>query len=309
MPQQRTLSRAAFTRLSVGLAATGLVAGCAEETATNATGSAGNGGGDGKTVSMAFIPSYTDGLSLAYLWKAVLEGEGNTVEFTELTEAAPLFAALAGGDVDVYPSAWPVITHAAYMAEYGDDLEDLGAFFEGGTNTFSVPEYTDVNSIDELIGQADRFGGRIVGIEAGAGLTGVVQNDVIPAYGLDAEYELVNSSTVAMLAELQSAIDAQQDILVTLWRPYWAHAQFPVKDLADPKGAFGPTETMNTMARKGFSEDMPEIAAMMEKLHLTDEQYSDLEDTLVNQYGEGRYDEGAQAWLDANPDFLATLTA
>jgi len=310
VPQQKTLSRAGFGRLAAGLAAAGLtLSACAEETATNSTGSEPSGGGEAGTVRLGFLPSWTDGLSTAYLWKNVLEKEGYTVEFEELSEAAPLYAAIAQGDVDVYPSGWPQVTHADYMAEYGDQIEDLGAWYDGAVLTLAVPQYTDVDSIDQLAGQADRFGGRIVGIEPGAGLTRVTGEQAMPAYGLDSEYELVTSSTTAMLAELQSSIDAQQDIVVTLWRPFWANTAFPVKDLADPEGAMGQAETLNSLARTGFSDDMPEVAAMMSKLRLTDEQYGTLEDTVVNEYGEGRYDDGVQAWLDANPDFTATLTS
>jgi glycine betaine/proline transport system substrate-binding protein len=305
----KTLTRAGFGKLAAGLAAAGLtLSACAGETATNTTGSQ-SGGGDAGTVTLGFLPGWTDGLSTAYLWKNVLEGEGYTVEFEELADAAPLYTAVAQGDVDVFPSGWPQVTHADYMDQYGDQIEDLGAWYEGAVLTLAVPEYTDAESIDQLAGQADRFGGRIVGIEPGAGLTRVTGEEAMPQYGLDTDYELVTSSTAAMLAELQTAVDGQQDIVVTLWRPFWANTAFPVKDLADPKGAMGQPETLNSLARTGFTEDMPEVAAMMEKFSLTDEQYGSLEDTVVNQYGEGRYDEGVQAWLDANPDFLATLTA
>lgn len=310
MPHNKTLTRAGFGRLAAGLAAAGLaLSACADETATNATGAQAGSGGDAGTVTLGFLPGWTDGLSTAYLWKNVLEGEGYTVEFEELADAAPLYTAVAQGDVDVFPSGWPQVTHADYMDQYGDRIEDLGAWYEGAVLTLAVPEYTDVESIDQLAGQGARFGGRIVGIEPGAGLTRVTGEQALPAYGLDGEYDLVTSSTAAMLAELQTAVDAQQDIVVTLWRPFWANTAFPVKDLADPQGAMGQPETLNSLARTGFAEDMPEVAEMMGRFSLTDEQYGSLEDTVVNEYGEGRYDEGVQAWLDANPDVLETLTS
>ncbi|MEZ0493861.1 glycine betaine ABC transporter substrate-binding protein [Kineococcus sp. TBRC 1896] len=317
---QKTVSRATFGRLSVGLAAAGVVAACSGESATNSAGSSqASTSDDVRTVNLGFLPGWTDGLSTAYLWKNLLEGEGYAVEFTELSDAAPLYTALAQGDVDVYPSGWPQVTHQDYMNQYGDQIEDLGAWYEGAVLTLVVPEYTDVDSIDQLAGQGARFGGRIVGIEPGAGLTRITREQAMPetyedadgdeqqGYGLEGEYELVTSSTAAMLAELQSATDAQQDIVVTLWRPFWANTSFPVKDLADPRGAMGQAETLNSLARQGFAEDMPDVADMMSNFTLTDEQYGTLEDTVVNEYGEGRYDEGVQAWLDQNPDFRESL--
>ncbi|MCI2237099.1 glycine betaine ABC transporter substrate-binding protein [Paenibacillus sp. TRM 82003] len=294
-------SRVAAGLIALGLTATACGGDEADTAATTGTDAAGGG-----TVTLGFLPGWTDGLSTAYLWENVLESEGYTVEMTELSDAAPLYAGLAGGDVDVYPSGWPQVTHASYMEEYGEDIEDLGAWYEGAVLTMAVPEYTDITSIEELPANVDRFGGRIVGIEPGAGLTEQVQEVAIPEYGLE-DYQLQTSSTAAMLAELQSATEAQEDIVVTLWRPFWANSSFPVKDLEDPKGAMGEPETLNSLARAGFSEEMPEVAEMMSNFSLTDEQYGSLEDTVVNEYGEGRYAEGVQAWLDENPDFVESL--
>ena len=274
----------------------------------NDAGSGGSGGdGEKGTITLGFIPSWTDGLSTAHLLKNQLEADGYTVEFQTLSEAAPLYAGLSQGDVDIYPSAWPEVTHASYMQEYGDDIEDLGAYYDNAKLTIAVPTYLeDVNSIEDLKGDS-RFGGKIIGIEPGAGLTKATQEKVMPEYGLTGEYELVTSSTTAMLAELQKATDAQQPIVVTLWRPFWANSKFPVKDLEDPKGALGQKEGLHFLATKGFKEENPEVAAWLGEIKLTDEQYGSLEDMVVNEYGEGKEDEAVAAWLKANPDVIPTL--
>src|SRR5690625_3141375 len=177
----------------------------------------------------------TDGLSTAYLLDNRLTAMGYDVEHEEISEAGVLYAGLAQGDVDMYPSAWPEVTHASYMEEYGDSIEDLIGYYEGAVLNLSVPEYVDIDSIEDLVGQADRFGNRIVGIEPGAGLTEATQDSVIPGYGLD-DYELITSSTPAMITELQNAIDSEEDIVVTLWTPFWAMSEFSMKALEDPEG-------------------------------------------------------------------------
>jgi glycine betaine/proline transport system substrate-binding protein len=292
-------------RLAAGLAAVALTAtacgGDDEGSDTTATGTGGDAG-NCESVNLGFLPSWTDGLSTAYLWQNVLEDRGVDVEFTEISEAAPLYAGLAGGDVDVYPSGWSEVTHADYMEEFGDDIEDLGAWYDGAVLTLAVPEYVDIDSIADLTGNADRFGGRIVGIEPGAGLTRITKEEVIPAYELGDSYELVESSTTAMLAELSSAVDAEEDIVVTLWRPFWANSEFPMKDLEDPEGALGETEGLHTLARTGFSDDCAEVAELMGDFTLTDEQYGSLENMVVNEYGEGQYEEAVEAWFEENPD-------
>ncbi|GAA1104253.1 glycine betaine ABC transporter substrate-binding protein [Nesterenkonia jeotgali] len=269
---------------------------------------AGNGDGaeSSGTVTLGIIPSWTDGLSMAYLWQGILEDEGYEVEIEEINDAAPLYTGVAQGDLDVYPSAWPEVTHAEYMEEYGDDLEDLGAYYEGAVLTLAVPEYTEIDSIAELPENAEDFNGQVIGIEPGSGHMGVTANDVFPAYELDADFELVESSTAAMLTELGSAIDAEEDIVVTLWRPFYAYGDFDLKDLEDPEGALGEPETLNFIANSEFSEEFPEVAEWMGNFTLSDEEYAELEDMMVNEYADNE-EEGAAAWMEDNAELIDSL--
>lgn len=268
-----------------------------------------SGGGDGgdKTITLGYIPSWTDGLSTAYLLDAKLQEAGYTVEHKEISDAGVLYTALADGDVDIYPSAWPEVTHASYMKQYEGDIEDLDTYYDNAKLTFAVPEYTDIDSIDELADNTDKFNGEIIGIEPGAGLTDITKNSVIPEYGLDqAGYTLKESSTQAMLTELKKATDKKEDILVTLWRPFWANSAFPVKDLEDPKGALGEAEGLHFLGTEGFSEENPEVADWISKIKLDDEQYGALEDQVVNQNPDDPA-AGVEAWLKEYPDVVPSL--
>lgn len=293
------------TTIVGALALTVTLAACGED-GSETDEAAGAEDGEGSTITLGFLPSWTDGLSTAYLLKDQLEEQGYTVELQELSEAAPLYAGLAGGDIDIYPSAWPEVTHASYMEEYGDDIEDLGTYYDEAKLTFAVPEYTDIDSIEDLSGNAEMFDGRIVGIEPGAGLTAVTKEDVIPTYGLGEDYELVESSTTAMLAELQSATDAEEDIVVTLWRPFWANEAFPVKDLEDPEGALGDAEGLHFLATAGFAEEFPEAAELIGDIKLDDEQYGALEDQVVNENPDDPA-AGVEAWMEEYPDVLPSM--
>lgn len=264
-------------------------------------------GEEDNTITMGFLPAWTDGLSTAYLLENQLEQMGYEVEMETLTEAALLYAGLANGDVDMYPSAWPEVTHADYMDEYGDQIEDLGGYYDGAVLTIAVPEYVDIDSLEELADNADRFDGQIIGIEPGAGLTRVTGEDMIPAYGLENSYELITSSTAAMLAELQSAVDSEEDIVVTLWRPFWANSEFPIKDLEDPLGAMGDPETLHFLGSEGFAEEFPEAAEFIGQIQLSDEEYGALEDLVVNEYGEGNEAEAVEAWLEEYSDAMPEL--
>src|SRR5690625_18470 len=304
--RRSTLSRRSALLGGAGLMGLGLAA-CGSDDGGNGGGDGGNGGGGGGgTITLGYIPSWTDGLSTAYLLDNRLTAMGYDVEHEEISEAGVLYAGLAQGDVDMYPSAWPEVTHASYMEEYGDSIEDLIGYYEGAVLNLSVPEYVDIDSIEDLVGQADRFGNRIVGIEPGAGLTEATQDSVIPGYGLD-DYELITSSTPAMITELQNAIDSEEDIVVTLWTPFWAMSEFSMKALEGPEGHFGEAEALHHLGRDGFIEDFQDVAVWNAVAAQTAEEDGSLEDLVVNQYDEGEEAEAVEAWLEENPDVLPPL--
>ncbi len=287
-------------RLGVTMTAVAMVtAGCG-----GGGGAGGSGSGEGgKTITMGVIPGWTDETATTYLLKDVLEDNGYTVDVKELSDNAPMYTALSKGDIDVLSSSWLELTHKSYMEEYGEDLEDLGAYYEGATSFLAVPEYMDITSIEELPEHADELGGRVVGIEPGAGLTKMTQESVFPEYGLDQDFKLVLSSTAAMLTELKKATEAEKPIVVTLWKPFWANLKFPIKALEDPKGAYGEPENLHVLARKGFSTDQPEVAELLKNFKLTDEQFSNLENMVVNEFGEGEEEKAVAAWLEENPEY------
>src|SRR5699024_8660095 len=167
-----------------------------------------------------------------------------------------------------------------------------------------VPEYSDITSIDELPDHVDELQGRVVGIEPGAGHTEVTENSVFPEYGLgDAGFTLATSSTSTMLTELGSAIDAEEPIVVTLWRPVWANAAYPVRDLEDPKDALGESEGLHFLAYDGFSEEYPEIADWIGQIHLDDDQYGAMEEAVVVD-NEDDPAAGIEQFLEENPDVI-----
>ena len=291
--------------LALGAAVSLALTGC------SSSGSGGDAEGDGdKKVTLGYLPAWTDGLSTAYLLEDQLGKMGYTVEMEELTEPGVLYAGLAGGDFDIYPSAWPEVTHAEYMKQFGDQIEDLGGYYDGAVLTLAVPDYVDIDSIEDLSGKSSQFGGEIIGIEPGAGLTKQTQTVAMPEYGLDSDYELVTSSTATMLATLQDKIDKKEDVVVTLWRPFWANDAFPLKDLKDPKGAMGDPETLHFLGKQGLKEAHPEVAEYIAKIKLDDEAYGALEGLVTGDEYKDDPQGAVDAWLkeygDAYPGLLTS---
>lgn len=292
------------------LAASALVAGLALTACSTDSGSADEdrlAGGDLPTVSIGVHSGWDEGIAVSALFQAMLEADGYTVESQE-ADAGVVYTGLAGGDFDVNFDMWLPTTHEDYLATYGDDMEQLGVWYDDAKLTIAVNEDAPITSLDELAANADLFDNRIVGIEAGAGLTRITQDEAIPTYGLDG-MEFVVSSTPAMLAELQGATAAGENIAVTLWRPHWAYDEYPIRDLEDPDGAMGEAEEIHTVGRTGFAADYPTLTKLIEAFTLTDEQLFSLENLMFNEDGGSDPVASAQTWLDENPDFVADLKA
>ena len=281
--------------LALMLALTGMFAGgCSTGADTNGTSDNGSTTSDGGTIRIGWMP-WDEDIAATYLWERILADEGYDVELTQL-DVAPVFEGVASGDLDLFFDAWLPSTHEDYWAEYGDRLEDLAVWYDNGLLTWAVPEYMDIDSIEDLAGMEGELDSRIVGIEPGAGLTRLSREAVMPDYGLDG-FELIEGSTPAMLAELERSIKDEAPIVVTLWRPHWAYSVFPIKDLADPKGSLGEAEEIHAIARAGFSTDFPEIAEWIGAFRMNDEQLAELEDLVLNEYGAGQEAAAVEEWL------------
>ena len=285
-------------------AATLALAGCA---GTTETGSSADGGAADRPIEIAVFNGWDEGIAASYLWQTILEDKGYEVELT-FADVAPVYQGLAGGDFDLVLDTWLPITHADYMEQYGDDVEDLGAWNDEAKLTIAVNEEAPIDSLDELAAASADFGNRIVGIEPGSGLMRITGDEVVPGYGLE-RMELIESSTPAMLAELQKATNAGENIAITMWRPHWAYNAFPIKDLEDPKGLLGDTEGIHSVAATSFAADFPEVHAWISNFEMPSDTLYSLEDALFNSYEGDEYGPVVQEWIAANQEWVDSLTS
>ena len=269
---------------------------CGGTTATMDSGSA------NKSVKIALSAGFDEDIAVTYLWKELLEERGYSVEIPKL-ELEQSWVDVAQEQVDLYLDAWLPTTHQPYWEKFGDKLEIVSKWYSPAANNLAVPDYmTDVNTLEDLKGRESEFDNHIVGIEPDTGLMRLTREAVIPEYGLEG-YQLVVSSTPAMLSSLDQAIAAEAPIVVTLWTPHWAFTKYPIKALQDPKGAFGKPDTAMAVASKGFAKAHPDMAGWLGKFKLNDEQLGSLE-LLIRQKGDGNEQTAAAEWITHNEEVV-----
>lgn len=279
----------------IGSLALGLVvAGCGSDDSSEGDGDSDSaeGGVDGD-IELAYVEWDTEVASTNVVGK-VLEDLGYDVTLTPLDNAI-MWEAVASGEADGMVAAWLPGTHAEQFEAYGDQVEQLGPNLEGAAIGLVVPEYMDVDSIEDL---SDEAGQTITGIEAGAGVVNAAEN-AVEEYDNLADWTVQTSSSGAMATELGSAIDNEEDIVVTGWSPHWKFQKYDLKYLDDPEGVFGEAESIETMVREGLEEDAPEAYQVLDNFYWDTD---DMEEVML-AINEGADPADAAAdWVEANQD-------
>ncbi|ERH47463.1 glycine betaine ABC transporter substrate-binding protein [Pseudomonas simiae] len=208
------------------------------------------------------------------------------------------FQALANGNIDLIPMVWLPSTHKAFYDKYKDRLEDLGVLYEGRIGMAvptSVP-VAEVASVEDLNkpGIREKFDGKILTSEVGNGQYTLTVK-AIEDYKLTG-YKLVGSSESGMLNEMDRNLKRDKWSLVNAWSPHWMFSKWSLRYLEDPKQIFGGAEQIHAMARKGFSQEHPEVAYFFAHFSLPQ---ADLE-ALMMQARESTADKAVAAYYAAN---------
>lgn len=144
----------------------------------------------------------------------------------------------------------------------------------------------------------------IVGIDPGAGIMKITNEQILPEYGLD-DWEVVEGSGAAMTAALKKAYEDEEPIIVTGWSPHWKFASFDLKYLEDPKGIYGGAEDVNTIVRKGLKEDHPEAHKLLDQFNWEPEHL----ETVMKAIQEGSEPaDAAEQWVSENEELVSKWT-
>ena len=240
--------------------------------------------------------SWTSAEAPTQIAKQILEEAGFDVEITLLTQPV-IFEGLKSGEVDVFMDAWLPYTEAELWDQYKSDLQKVATSYENAPLGWVVPSYVDINSIEELKGNAEKFDGKVYTIGAGAGIVGISE-DVMKDYSLDG-FELAPSSEPAMMGALDSAIKDEEPIIITGWRPHAMFAKYDLKLLEEPKENFK-YDNVYVISYQGLEEKHPEAYDILSKWSI-DVDY--LEDMMLAYEKDGvSFEDSAKKWIKEHRD-------
>lgn len=254
-------------------------------------GGGGSGSQDQKTVIIGQSP-YDYELPDLEVTKIIADELGYTVKIVN-GDVGFLFAAMDTGDIDIWPGVWLPSIHKTYHERYQDKYELGSAIYENAPIGWAVPKYVEINSIEDIKGKEGLFGGKVIGLEPGAGMM-LVSQQIIEAYGLD--LELVSGSTASMLAEAEYAVSQKEPIIILGWRPHTMMTKYDLKILEETKG-YWELDSQIWGINKNFANKAPDLYNLVKNYKMSIE---DHEDFLLHTENGGDPVAWARQWIDAH---------
>jgi glycine betaine/proline transport system substrate-binding protein len=247
-------------------------------------------------VELAYVEWSSEVASTNVVRAVLQERMGYEVDILPVSAAA-MWQAVATGDVDGLVAAWLPTTHGHYLEKVKEDVENLGPNLEGTRIGLVVPTYVTIDTIGEMNDHANKFDGKIIGIDPGAGIMSTTEK-AIEEYDLN-KIELMEGSGATMTAVLKNSVENKEWVAVTGWTPHWKFAKWDLKYLKDPKNVYGGTEYIATIVREDLKEEMPEVHKFLDAFYWTPEDMQQL--MVMNSEGGEPYD-NAVKWIKENKD-------
>lgn len=244
-----------------------------------------------------------DPYKLAWISGSIIKeiaGEmGYPTKFIEGERLSFMYNGVAEGNIDIYPNVWCPTIDKSYLKEHQGKIEILGPLYEDFRAGLVVPEYVQIDSIDELKEQADYFNKKIIGVEPDTGMM-IRTEKAINEYGLF-DYSLGQGSVFTMIKELEDAILKEEPILFLGAEPDQMFFDYELKILEDPLMIYGKNDCMIAVHPE-LKKKAPDFYHFASQLRIP---LSEMEDMLFDIVKNGKeVDEVARMWIKENRDSI-----
>lgn len=223
------------------------------------------------------------------------------------TLAVPIiFAGLQKGQVDVFMGNWMPAQQSNYDKFVANGkIDNLKQNLTGTEYTLAVPSYVyeaGVKTFADLNKFADKFDHKLYGIASGSPGNESIRK-MIETNDFDLkDWKLIESSEQAMLVQVGRAIKRDQFVVFLGWTPHPMNVQYDMKYLKGGEAYFGETGSVNTLARKGYAEQCPNVGKLLSNLSFTQEMENTVMDKVLSKQASNS--EAVKAWMAANPEVV-----
>lgn len=261
-----------------------------------------------KTVRFSDV-GWTDITATTSVASTLLKGLGYEPK-VELLSVPVTYQSLKNKDIDVFLGNWmPTMTADIEPFLADKSVESIGANLPTGAKyTLAVPKYVaegGVKDFADIAKHADKFDGKIYGIEAGNDGNRLIQDMIDKdAFGLKG-FEVVESSEQGMLAQVAKSVPDKEWVVFLGWAPHPMNANFELEYLTGGDEYFGPNfgaAEVFTNVRAGYLQECPNAGKLVQNLKFTVETENEIMASILDKGMSG--DDAAAEWLKANPGAL-----
>lgn len=212
------------------------------------------------------------------------------------------FASLEAGDIDIFLGNWMPAQEAA-IKPYLDagSIDVIGTNLEGTKYTLAVPTYLydkGLHSYADIAKFKDELEGKIYGIEPGNEGNGYLISLTEAGKPLEG-FEVVESSEQGMLAQVGSLYPEEKGVVFLGWEPHPMNASFSLKYLTGGEDFFGAEGIVQTVTRKGYAAECPNVAKLLANQKFTLPMENEIMGKILNDGTDP--DAAVLDWLKANP--------
>jgi len=244
------------------------------------------------------VNNWAENIAVANIWKILLGEKGYQVRLQNADKAL-LYNSVAQGKIDVTFEVWLPSGDKPAFDKVKDSVVKIGPWLKEANLGPVVPDYVEVESIDQLNTNKALFSARgrpRIVIDSGSSLMQLTEK-ARSTYQLD--YDVQASSESAMVLSLERAVQRKEPIVVTLWKPQWIWSKYKLKYLSDPKGAYGATDSIHGIETRAFNKQHPDVEQWFQQWSMDDDSLGSLMSEIIKQ-GASTAEKGAEAWIDAN---------
>ena len=227
----------------------------------------------------------------------------------DVLSVAVTYEALPGGDIDIFLGNWmPLQVPIQKPLVDAGKIDVVSTNLEGALIGLAVPKATydaGLKTYADIAKFEDELDGKIYSIEAGSSANATISEMIASdKFGLS-DFELVESSEQAMLAQVERAARSGDPIVFFGWRPHPMNVHLEMEYLTDGDDVFGPNDgaaTVLTNTRPGYVQDCPNVGKFLSNLAFTVEAEDLMMSYILDDGMSAR--EAAEKWLKDNPDVL-----
>ncbi|WP_435163759.1 choline ABC transporter substrate-binding protein [Falsirhodobacter sp. 1013] len=256
-----------------------------------------------RTISMSDV-GWTDITATTSLTRQILDALGYEVE-VDVLGVPVTFASLEKGDIDLFLGNWMPSQQSA-IQPYLDagTIEVLATNLQGTQYNLAVPTYLadkGLASYDDLATFADELNRTIYGIEPGNEANEYLLSLTEPGKPLEG-WEIVQSSEQGMLAQVSRLYPRQEPVVFLGWAPHPMNASFDLTYLQGGQDFFGTEGHVQTVTRKGFSAECPNVAKFLSQQVFTLPMENEMMGLILDEGMAA--DKAVVQWLGDHPDTL-----